>query len=206
MFVTASNRFALTLAAVTSLVLTSGCAAVSSARPASAVGSAVDKDAGLTANFTAMGLSFRYPVAWRSGTWNDDVSSFTALIVDLSTARLHDPCTATTSPGEESVTCGYPLGKLPLGGILVSWDADGFPAWQSPKTNTTIAGRRAVETRTTGGWCSSLGGTETITVIIPRDATDNWYQMDACLRAPGMPQHEAQVSAMLSTVWIAEGY
>jgi len=200
MLVTARNRLALTLAAAASLVLTSGCAAVSSTRPAPAVG----QDAGLTANFTAMGLSFRYPVAWRSGTWND-VSSFTALIVDLSTARLHDPCTATTSPGEESVTCGYPVGKLPPGGILVSWDEDGFPTWHPPKTNTTIAGRRAVETRTTGGWCSSLGGTETITVIIPRDAADNWYQMDACLRAPGLPRQEAQVSAMLRTVRIARG-
>jgi hypothetical protein len=202
MLVTVRSRLVLTLAAATSLVLTSGCTAISSAHPAPAVG----RGAWPTANFTAMGLSFRYPAVWRSGTWNDDVSSFTALIVDLSTASLHDPCAVTTSPVEQSVTCGYPVGKLPPGGILVSWDADGFPSWHSPKPNTTIAGRRAVETRTTGGWCSSLGGTETITVIIPRDATDNWYQMDACLRAPGLPQQEAQVSAMLRTVQIAKGY
>ena len=31
-----------------------------------------------------MGLSFRYPATWHRGTW-DEVSSFTALIVCLST-------------------------------------------------------------------------------------------------------------------------
>jgi hypothetical protein len=55
------------------------------------------------------------------------------------------------------------------------------------------------------GWCASLGGTETITVTIPRDTPDNWYQMDACLSAPNLPQPEAQISAMLHTVQIAGG-
>jgi hypothetical protein len=49
------------------------------------------------------------------------------------------------------------------------------------------------------------GGTETIAVMIPRDAPDNWFQMDACLRAPGLPQQEAQISAMLRTVRMAKG-
>jgi hypothetical protein len=57
-----------------------------------------------------------------------------------------------------------------------------------------------VETKTSGGWCASLGGTETITVKISRDTPGNWYQMDACLTAPNMPQQEAQLSALLRTV------
>jgi hypothetical protein len=151
-------------------------------------------------SYGAMGLSFRYPATWQARTW-DDVSSFTALIVYLSTSRMYDPCVTTTSPGEMSVTCTYPLGKLPPGGVLVRWDVDGFPGFHSPKPDTTVGGHPAVETRTRGGgWCASLGGTETIRVMVPRATPDNWYEMDACLRAPSVSEHEAQISAMLATV------
>jgi hypothetical protein len=50
-------------------------------------------------------------------------------------------------------------------------------------------------------WCTSLGGTETITALILR----NGYQMNACLRAPDLPQQEAQISSMLSTVRFVSG-
>lgn len=82
--------------------------------------------------------------------------------------------------------------------------ARGFPTWHIPKPNTTVAGRQAVETRTSGGWCASLRGTETIRVIVPRTAPDNWYEMDACLRGAGLPQQEAQIASMLRSVRIAK--
>jgi hypothetical protein len=63
----------------------------------------------------------------------------------------------------------------------------------------------ALETKTSGGWCASLGGTETISVIIPRDQPDNWYGLNACLSASNLPQQEAQISAMLHTVQLAKG-
>jgi hypothetical protein len=74
-----------------------------------------------------------------------------------------------------------------------------------PKPNTTIAGRKAAETRTSGGWCAPMRATETITVIIPRAMPGTWYQMDACLRAPGLPQQQAQISSMLRSVQITKG-
>jgi hypothetical protein len=153
-----------------------------------------------TVSFSAVGLSFRYPATWRTGTWND-LSSFTALIVYLSTSRLHDPCTV----GEKGLTCGDPMGTPLSGGVLVRWSADGFPGFRLPKPNVTVGGRPALETKTSGGWCASLGGTQTITVTIPRDIPDNSYQMQACLSAPNLPQQEAQISAMLSTVRIDAG-
>jgi hypothetical protein len=125
-----------------------------------------------TVSFSAMGLSFRYPATWHAGTWND-VSSFTAPIVYLSAGQQYDPCSVTTSPGEKTVTCGDPMGTLAPGGVLVRWDLDGFPGFRLTKPNATIAGRPALETKTSGGWCASLGGTETISVIIPRDQPDN---------------------------------
>jgi hypothetical protein len=157
-----------------------------------------------TVSFSAMGLSFRYPATWHAGAWND-VSSFTALIVYLSTGQQYYPCSVTTSPGEKTVTCGDPMGTLAPGGVLVRWDLDGFPGFRLTKPNATIAGRPALETKTSGGWCASLGGSETISVIIPRDQPDNWYSLNACLSAPNLPQQEAQISAMLHTVQIVGG-
>jgi hypothetical protein len=168
MVMTGSKRLAMTFAVVaTSGALATGCTAAGGTHPAAATERAVP-----TASFSAMGLSFEYPATWRSGTWSRDVSSFTALIVYLSTSRMRDPCSVSTNPGRILVSCGYPVGKLPPWGILVRWDADGFPTWQMPKANTTAGGRAAVETRTTGGWCATLGGTETITVMIQRAAAN----------------------------------
>jgi hypothetical protein len=84
------------------------------------------------------------------------------------------------------------------------WDEDGFPAWHAPRANTRIGGRPATETVTVGRWCQALGGSRTITVIIPRDS-DNWYEMDACLRGPGIPAEQAEITAMLKTVRFAPG-
>ena len=84
--------------------------------------------------------------------------------------------------------------------------ADGFPLSHQPEPNTTMAGRKAIETRTVGGWCATLRGTETITVKIFRNVPDNWYEMDACLRAPGLARQEGEIASMLSSVRIAKGY
>jgi hypothetical protein len=200
---TASSRLAMTVAAAAiSATLSSGCAAPGGEHPASSS----PGPATATASFSAMGLAFRYPAAWRLGRWSADVSNFTALIVYLSTSQLKDPCTVTSRPDRKVISCGHPLNTLPPGGILVSWNADGFPLSHPPEPNTTIAGRKAIETRSTGGWCATLRGTETITVKILRDVPDNWYEMDACLRSPGLARQEAEIASMLSSVRIAKGY
>ena len=157
-----------------------------------------------TAQFSAQGLAFSYPAAWRHASFTNDMSSFSGNVVDLSTSRLHDPCIG--GPAEGAMVCsGFPVDTLAPGDVLVEWTSHGFPNWHPPKPNATIGGRPGLETKTSGGWCAPLGGTETITVIIPRDTPDNWYQMDACLSAPHLPQQEAQISAMLHTVQIASG-
>ena len=156
-----------------------------------------------TVGFSAMGLSFRYPATWRHASFSNDASNFSVHVVDLSTSRLHDPCLG--GPAEGALVCsGFPVDTLAPGGVLVRWDEDGFPDFHLPKPNATIAGRPALQTKTSGGWCASLGGAETITVIIPRGTPDNWYQMDACLTAPHLPQQEAQISALLATVQLAQ--
>jgi hypothetical protein len=200
----ASRWLATTIAAMAMLVaLAAGCASVTTAHPATAE----RERAPATASFSVMGLAFRYPVSWqRSRTWRSDLPDSSTLTVYLSsTSRLRAPCVTSTSPGRIAQTCEYPVRVLPPAGVLVRWSANGFSAWRMPKANTTIAGRKAAEMRTSGGWCAPLRAAETITVIIPRATPGNWYQMDACLRAPGLPQQEAQIASMLRSVRIAKG-
>ena len=197
-----SRRFAMVLAATAvPVALTAGCASATSARPAAAVAAR----AAPTARFSAMGLSFRYPAAWRSVTPRAGLSDFPALIVYLSTSRLSGTCVASASPGRTAETCAYPIRVLPPGGVLVRWNANALTNWRMPKATTTVAGRGAVESKVRGGWCAVLGGAETITVLIPRAASGKWYQMDACLRGPSLPEQEAQISSMLSSVRISPG-
>ncbi|MGH3185928.1 MAG: hypothetical protein ACRDPY_18965 [Streptosporangiaceae bacterium] len=40
------------------------------------------------------------------------MSSFSALIVYLSTGRLHSPCTVTKKPGRTAVSCGNPISSM----------------------------------------------------------------------------------------------
>lgn len=183
--------------------LAAGCASATGAPPVTAA----TERAPATASFSVMGLAFRYPVSWhRSRTWSSDLPGSSALIVYLSsTSRLRAPCVASTGPGRIAQTCEYPVRVLPPEGVLVRWSANGFSAWRMPKANTTIAGRKAAEIRTSGGWCAPLRATETIMVIIPRATPGSWYQMDACLRGPGLPQQQAQISSMLRSVRIAKG-
>ena len=204
MVMTPSRRLVTTLAALAvPIALAAGCASATSARPAATIGERPPP----TASFSVMGLAFRYPASWqRSRTWTSDQSSSSGLMVYLSnTTRLKAPCITSTSPGRITQTCEYPIRALPQAGVLVRWAANGFPNWHMPKPNTIVAGRRAVETRTTRGWCVPMHATETVTVIIPRAAPGNWYQMDACLRSPGLPQQEAQISSMLKSIRIANG-
>ena len=193
-----ARRLPVLLAAVaTSAALASGCSASVSAHPA-----AVTQPA--TTGFSAMGLSFRYPAAWRHASFGNDSSSFSGNIVDLSTSRLHDRCIG--GPAQGALVCsGFPVDTLAPGGVLVMWTDWGFPNWHMPKPNATIGGRPAVETKTGAGSCATLGAAESITVMISRDVPDNWYQMDACLRGPGLTQLQAEIATMLSTVRIAKG-
>ena len=185
---------------------THAAAAGTAPRPAgSAPVPAGSAPAAPTARFSAMGLSFRYPATWRSVTPRAGLSDFPALIVYLSTSRLTSVCVAGSGPGRTAETCAYPLRVLPPEGVLVRWNANGLPNWRMPKANTTVAGHGAVESKTRGGWCGVLGGTETITVMIPRAGPGKWYQMNACLRGPGLPRQEAQISSMLSSVRISPG-
>jgi hypothetical protein len=149
------RRLAVVLAATAvPVALATGCASAMNARPAAAVGAR----AAPNGSFSAMGLSFRYPAAWRFVRPRVGLSDFPALIVYLSTSRLSGICVASASPGRTAETCSYPIRVLPPGGVLVRWNANALPNWRMPKANTTVAGHRAVESRTRSGCARSWAG------------------------------------------------
>jgi hypothetical protein len=53
--------------------------------------------------------------------------------------------------------------------------------------------------------CRALGGTRAITVVIPDSSASGWYEMDACLRGPGIVSEQAEITAMLTTVRFTSG-
>jgi hypothetical protein len=193
------------LAAVAAvIILAAGCtSAASHPRPAS-----TSPARATTARFDEAGLMFSYPAVWQAATWNDDVSNNSWMIVALSTTEQHDPCVSSLTIGGSMVQsiCHQPVVALPPGRMLVTWTEHGLRNWHEPVMTTLVGGRRASETQAMESWCKGLGGTATITVVIPRSLADNWYEMDACLRGPGLPASEAQVAAMLRSVQIARGW
>lgn len=158
---------------------------------------------GLTrASFPQYPLSFRYPAAWNRRDCPKQVSSFTATVTYLTTAR----------PGN----CGgggWPVRRLGKNGVLVAWQAFGMPDWtritKFPGRDTTIGGRPARIAVTSSHApapagvsraCRRIGGTGSMEVAIEREAVDNWMLATVCLRGPDLGSGEAAVRQMLSTV------
>jgi photosystem II stability/assembly factor-like uncharacterized protein len=156
------------------------------------------------AHFSAYDLSFDYPARWRAYKY-ENTSSFSSVLVYLSTQGLHDPCTRSQSGGNTSISCGQPLDHLNDGAVLVTWTSNGFPRWtiDGEKGNhTSIGGQPAVLRTDKPGDCAQIGGEETITATIARDAPSNFYRMVACLNGRNRAADERDVNAMLQSVVI----
>jgi hypothetical protein len=153
------------------------------------------------ARFPNEGLSFKYPARWHAYWWNEGPSTLSTLITVLSPSRLRNPCSRSISTSGIRIFCGYPIHRLPAGGILVTWTATGFPTGSGiTKFNDTIGGRRALVTATAPGFCSQIGGDETITATILRTGADNWFTMTGCVRGPRLRQSEQAIKKMLRSV------
>jgi hypothetical protein len=139
-------------------------------------------------------LSFRYPGDWTAKhfTWE---SSFSIVIVYLSDQPMITPC--------QGGSCGLAVEHLEAGGILAWWSEQGFPGWtfdhDAKGEPLTVGGRRAMLLVKPG--CGKIDGeVSMIAVVEIPDVPDNWYQLNACIRGPGIDETEAQVRQMLHTV------
>jgi len=96
--------------------------------------------------------------------------------------------------------------NLPEGGVVIAWWAKGFPGWSLDKANGdafAVGGHRAKLRSDRPGDCGQIGADETMTATTARDAAANWFEMNACLRGPGLQAEEAQVRAMLASTTFA---
>jgi hypothetical protein len=161
------------------------------------------------AHYGGPGFSFSYPAGWHSsGGWVGTMGL--GGIVYLSTDRLHPSC-RTLHHASGQITgsrCGSEVvlpGALSPSGVLVAWTTDygrgGFS--HLPGSRTRIAGHPARVAVNQGNCSSAWGSNESVSAYIATsDAGGNggWYQMDACMRRPGLGQAKAQVRAMLRSV------
>jgi hypothetical protein len=146
-------------------------------------------------------LSFDYPGTWREATF-DMVSSFSSLLVYLSTAPMADPCDRT--PGMVACVRSAVSGLEP-DGVLVEWSRRAWPGWTfdpAKGRSTVVGGRRAtLEQLDASEVCAAIGGVSELVVTIDDPVPDqNWTEMRACLRGPSLDGLTAQIEAMLATV------
>jgi hypothetical protein len=152
-------------------------------------------------------ISFAHPSSWTATPYKDQ-SSFTRTLVDLSNLPMHAPCTTNTTVDGTQTACGWPVNRLSKDGVLIVWEADGFPGWSlqtTPGISMKIGGLAARRNVARPGDCAGIGATETITVSIQRAAADNYFRMRACLAGPDRASAEDQVGAMLQSVSFPRG-
>jgi hypothetical protein len=129
-------------------------------------------------------LSFTYPASWNVEHYSER-SSFSDLIVELSSQPMHDPCAATSSGSGQ--VCRLPVTELRQGSVLVEWAGNGFPGWtleKAPGVAQSIGGRPARVEISRPGTCQSIGAQETINAFIAMATPDNYYSFTACIRGP----------------------
>jgi hypothetical protein len=146
-------------------------------------------------------LSFSHPAAWKAYPFRWGGELHFRPMVYLSTQPVQDPC----STKGNTTSCGFPVGQLRPGGVLVTWNASNPPAVAlGPGSRIQIDGREARRVDTGGGICRSIGADRTVDVLIQtRPLPSTLTEMTACLRGPGLAQEEKSVDALLASTKFA---
>jgi hypothetical protein len=154
------------------------------------------------ASFSGDGLSFRYPAAWTARRWPLFMISDERTIAYLTQAQLHDPCKrAKNAYGGVGVSCrGGVLNALPVGDVFITWALLGDGPEPAAGEHLVIDQHRATVSYNDAHICGEIRGVERGIAAAIATGTGNWYEMEACLRGPGLPQAEAEVRVMLQTV------
>jgi hypothetical protein len=146
-------------------------------------------------------VGFDYPGSWHAAQF-DQVSSFSSVLVYLSTEQPSDPCDRTAS----SVACTRSsVTHLGPNGVLITWTHWGLLGRTFDPTrgrSLTVGGRTAtLEQSDASGSCLGIGGARQILVTVPiPDVIDNWIEVEACVAGPDPSAAQAQIEAMLASV------
>ena len=147
--------------------------------------------------------SLRYPSCWKMSKYTEGSTS-TTVIAFLSNQPTHQPCNTTRSGTTTTTRCGFPVKTLENGGVLVMFIEGGMPGW----TIANETGRRfvvdhhvareAVSPKPYG----SLHSTEEITIFIDRGIPDNYYELAAFFRNPGVAEDQRLLHKLLNSMHI----
>jgi hypothetical protein len=153
------------------------------------------------AGFSDGQLHFRYPASWQK--LNPRASStFSIPLVDLSTEKLHAPC---SHPKPAHVSCGSPLDLLPGDGVLVTWAATGYPSHgleQTAGEATKVDGHPAKLSSSTRA-CRYLGAAAARTLTIQRSLPHNFFEMRACIGGDDGGAGARAVDRMIDSIRIS---
>lgn len=179
---------------LTLAVVASGCGAAVEAQ-------ATAKKAQPPVEYSNSALSFSHPAAWKEYSFHWSGGLHFQPMVYLSTQPVHDPC----STEGNTTSCGFPVGQLRPGGVLVTWNASNPPAMGlGPGPRTKVDGRTTLRVDAKGGICRSIGADRTVDVLIQtRPFPSTLTEMTACLRGPGLAQEQKSLDALLGSTKFA---
>jgi hypothetical protein len=134
-------------------------------------------------------LRFTYPASWHVLRHSASLSSSSNSLVYMSSQRLHFACTTTSlAPSVSHTTCLGPVLRLGRSGVLVEWDANGWPSWKIGDASgkaTLIGGRSAkVLVAKASPSCAALGGQESINAAVAGGIANNYFTFSACIAGP----------------------
>ena len=161
--------------------------------------SAATGNATALASFDNAFVQFTYPSDWAASEPVTSGALHVHPMIYLSVQRTSDPCRTQGA----SVSCGWPVGRLRPGGVLVVWENRGYPGWtlaSMPGTQLTIGGRPARRAVSKPGPCATIGGDESVQIAIARPVPANWTAVTACLRQPNLGASERELDALLASI------
>jgi hypothetical protein len=154
-----------------------------------------------TKSFMTGQFIFSYPTCWTLRN-NLESSMFSTVLVALSNQSMHNPCHTERSGSNVVTSCGFPVKTLKQGGVLVELIQGSMPGWKitrEPGRHFTLDHHAARESMTRNP-LGTLHATEEISVFIDSDIVDNFYDIDAFFRGPGVAGNQLVLEKMLKSV------
>ncbi|MHB8378823.1 MAG: hypothetical protein ACYDB2_02755 [Acidimicrobiales bacterium] len=117
---------------------------------------------------------------------------------------MHTPCSTTHSGTEITSRCGFPIKTLEPGGVLVMLILEGMPGWKFARELGHHLGvdhhaAREFVTRNPSG---PLHATDEIAILIAAGVPDNYYELMAFFREPGVAEDLRRLEQMIGSMKI----
>jgi hypothetical protein len=156
--------------------------------------------AGDLRTFDESGITFAYPAAWRE-FHSSVTSSFSNVIAYLATVDIPEPCKTTVDPSFTTVACADRFVLTP-GSVVVTVSSGGSPMFDM--TTSPPAGSTALIVDGLPAYLQTIPSTSADLALrwtIARPGSvDNFYEIDAQMRGPGLAEMRAQLTALVSSL------